>query len=136
MSRGLNESKNAPGGSLKKLPGALRLCAAAPCTRCLCSCLGCTGAELISLVMVWLPPRTFSFCSFHSPAFGSRQLGSSQRSLLGRGAAVEGFGMALLHVFFSCGDGIRMSKGSQMLRWYQRCWVSLCDLGHPAAGFT
>lgn len=69
--------------SCRERSGFVLCRAAAPCTWCLCSCLGCIGAELISLVMVWLPPRTFSFCSFHSPAFGSWQLGSSQCSYWG-----------------------------------------------------
>ena len=56
-------AKDALERSLTKLPGSvLALCCAElllRCTQCLCSFLGCTGAELISLVMVWLPPARF-----------------------------------------------------------------------------
>lgn len=97
-------AKDALEMSLTKLPGSvLALCCAEPllrCMRCLCSFLGCTGAELISLVMVWLPPGTFSFVSFDFPAFGLQHSGSSELSLSGRGEGIEGLGTALLHVWF------------------------------------
>lgn len=77
-------------------------CAGLPlrCMQCLCSFLGCTRAELIPLVMVWLPCGMFAFGSFYAPAFSACHLGSSKCSLLGRGEEPEGFGTVLFHVLF------------------------------------
>jgi len=121
--------------SLTKLPGSvLALCCAEPllcCTRCFCSCLGCSGAELISLVMVWRFPPS----SFHSPAFGSRHLGSSECRLLGKGEEIEGLGTALLHEFFShCWDGVGAKDLNPAL--LPAMLGKPARPPHPTAGFT
>lgn len=80
-------AKDALERSLTKLLGSvLALCCAEPllpCTRCLCSSLRCTGAELISLVMVWLPPWHVFLQLFQLPCLQFMALAFNRMQLIG-----------------------------------------------------